>query len=259
MESPTHAQLKRVAAALLLREGFNAVATEVRTPVMRYRADVAGYLDRAPLPEQPNHLAGVPTLYDPPDPDDRAPRRPRTAIIECKASRADLLRDAADLERAAGELERLHELRRRYERRVLAPREPHLRQQGGYLFREMEGWSFSRSRSPEYRRLIERIESAERALHGSVKFGRLTRYAMADRLFVLTLPGLVRPRELPAGWGLLECPASMARQTAAPLPDLARAPIAVAREADDLATTNRARRRLLRNIAVANTTSLLRS
>ena len=103
METDRHAILKRLGAVFLRGQGCRAVATEVRVPASRYRADVAGYLDKHPTRPR-SRQGGEPA--PPPGPLVRE-ARPKTVIIECKQSRADFLRDVADTQRLLRERERL--------------------------------------------------------------------------------------------------------------------------------------------------------
>ena len=256
METQAHRRLKRIAAAWLLREGFVAVAEEVRTPIFRFRADVAGYTDRAPWPDgrapdapadRSQRLLAFPT------PAKRERIEPRTVVVECKQARSDFLRERHDLERLLTLRDRLRVRVERFEDDHIKRAEPGLRRSGRFLFREMEGWDFHRSGSSEYRRLVARAERVERLLHGSTKLFRLGRHAVADRLFVLAPRGVVRPRELPPGWGLLECPPAALRRATAP----ESVGLTLARPAEDRAGRPEMRARLLRQIAVASTRAAL--
>jgi hypothetical protein len=118
----------------------------------------------------------------------------------------------------------------------------------------MERWDFSRARSPAYRALIGEIESIDRALYNQTKFFWMAQYRMADRLFLLAPRGMIRPRELPDAWGLIECPrrlpASLGR---ASLKDMADVPLVLRVAPRENNTRPGHRARLLRNIAVAAT------
>ncbi|MFM7808004.1 MAG: hypothetical protein ACKPEA_08760, partial [Planctomycetota bacterium] len=45
---------------------------------------------------------------------------------------------------------------------------------------------------------------ARLALEGRVKFDRMARWRLADRLYLCCPSGMVRASEVPVGWGLLE-------------------------------------------------------
>ncbi|MFM8785425.1 MAG: hypothetical protein ACKOFI_09820, partial [Phycisphaerales bacterium] len=79
METREHLGLKELAASWLISMGCRAVAHEVPCPVARFRVDAAGWM----------------------------PDGPRTVVIECKASRADFLRDDLRVDDLLAERERL--------------------------------------------------------------------------------------------------------------------------------------------------------
>lgn len=261
MESLAHLQLKRLAVAYLLREGFVAAAREVRTPILRYRADVAGYIDRLPAPAT-DHLAAD-RLAQHALPFDAAAAggsrshrpacEPRTVIIECKRDRADFLRERHDLDELLAERARLAEQARRVQETVVKPAEPHLRRTDSSLFPELEAWDFHASTSTALRAVTRRSQAVERKIHGCAKLATLARYRLADRLLVLAPRGLIHPRELPGRWGLIECPARWVTFSRTPIEELAHTELRLARPAPDLHTRETHRARLLRNIAAAAT------
>jgi hypothetical protein len=225
VETSTHLQLKRLAIRFLRRLGGQAVATEVRCPIARYRVDVAGYLDRPPR-DRPDGC--------------RERAKPSTVLIECKQSRSDFLRDHREADRLLERREALERLREHIEEARIKTHEPHLRQPGTSLFPELDAWDFGASRLQGYRRLLQTLQSVEQQLHGETKFFVIARYRLADRLYLAAPRGMIRPRDLPRGWGLLE---GSGRRSDAEL--------RVAVEAPPQATSTRHRVRLLRNIAVA--------
>jgi len=262
METEAHLQLKRLAGAYLMREGFSAVATEVAGPIMRIRVDVAGYIDRVPHGPGVNHLTyttesqpGLP--YEPKGPRTRCD--PRIVIIECKQERADLMRDVDDLAKLLDLRERLAARRAALEESIIERGDPGLRIVQGGLFDGGVGGpgraaaDFSRVHSHEYRRLMARIGKVEERIHGQTKFFKLARYAAADRMYVLTFRALATPRELPAGWGLLECdvrPCDLRKMT---ITELSEVPIRERHPAPDHATKAKWKIRWLRAIAAAST------
>ncbi|MGI9013177.1 MAG: hypothetical protein ACR2GY_02900 [Phycisphaerales bacterium] len=256
MESSAHANLKRLACAYLMREGYLAAAIEVRCPGSRYRVDAAGYGDREPHPPRTD-AGGNATLWAAVERPRRAvPKRcePRTIIIECKQSRSDFIREDQQAEELLALRDELRAWQLHMEEHRLKQVEPALRISNSALFAEMEEWDFSASRMISYRRLLRRIRRTEQQLHGATKFSLMSRYRLADALYIAAPRGLIRKREVPPGWGLLEWsregiagdistlhePASEAhpRVTVA-------APVHVPRAEQ--------RSRLLRNIAVAAT------
>ena len=236
METVAHRTLKRLATIYLRELGCQAVATEVHCPISRYRIDVAGYVDGARAADLDSGAADG---------------SPRTIVIECKQSRADFLRHnerAADL---LGLRERLNGIRRSIEEHRIKPREPQLRLSGSALFSEMEQWDFSASTLPSYQRVLSRLQQVDEALHGETKFFLIAHYCLADRLYIAAPRGMIRRRELPVGWGLLECPADCLESQAqgdllGPAPALEPTI-----EAPDLGARAQRRYRMLRNIAVA--------
>jgi hypothetical protein len=232
METTTHLQLKHLAVGYLRSLGCPAVATEVGCPIARYRVDVAGYLDR-------EHVGTYQGPTSRPGPVD-----PRTVMVECKQSRGDFLRDCRKRDQLLAERAELERLRRGIEERRVKLHEPHLRRSGSALFPELETWDFDASRLRGYRRVVRRIRRLERRLYGETKFFMIARYRLADRLFLAAPRGLIGRGELPAGWGLLEL-----HRDGEPLRETVEAP--------SMSTRPVHRHRLLRNIAVAASRTVL--
>lgn len=255
MESTAHLRLKRLALAFLRERGCLVVGTEVRCPIARWRVDVAGYLDV--------RGQGDPALDDDPGAADAAWRRrpPRTIFIECKQSRSDFLRDRRDRERLLGERRALERLARTMERDRLRATEPDLRR-AGTLFPELmpdaEEWDWDAARSPAYRDLLRRLRRIDRRIHGETKFCLAARYRLADRLYVAAPRGLLRPRELPPGWGLLECAASALEADDARADLFGESLLTLRVPAPVLRPREEYRQRLLRNIAVAASAAFAR-
>jgi len=240
METATHLQLKRLAVGFLRTLGCRAVATEVGCPIARYRVDVAGYLDREHEgPDRWRSPMSNTSHTSRPDPVD-----PRTVMVECKQSRGDFLRDARERDQLLAERAELDRLRRGIEERRVKVHEPHLRRSGSALFPELEIWDFDASRLRGYRRVVRRIRRLERRLYGETKFFMIARYRLADRLYLAAPRGLIGRGELPAGWGLLE-----QRRDGEPLQETVEAP--------SMSTRPVHRLRLLRNIAVAASRTIL--
>ncbi len=254
-ETGAHRVLKGLAVEFLLGVGCRAVATEVRCPICRYRADVAGYLDKAPSRRRwewgGSILAGERAA------DGCADRAgpvcgatPKTVLIECKQSRADFLRDRRDGERLLGLREEIGARRRYLEEERIKGEEPQLRRSGSSLFAELEEWDFASSRIEAYRRLLRQERRLDEQLHGETKFWLAARYRLADYLFIAAPEGMIRAKELPHGWGLLACPRAL-------LGSEPRAPegpgLRVIHGATERSSSEEHRLRLLRNIAVAAT------
>ncbi len=231
METTTHLNLKRLAVSYLRGLGCPAFATEVRCPIARYRVDVAGYLDRE--------------LSEPVGWRNGSPLDPRTVVIECKQSRCDFLRDRREADRLLAERAELDRLRQGIEQRRVRVQEPHLRRCGSALFPEMEVWDYQDSRLRGYRLVVRRLRRLERRLYGETKFFMMARYRLADRLYLAAPCGLIRPGELPRGWGLLE-----QHRGGTSLHEAVAAP--------SMSTRPVHRARLLRNIAVAASRAALK-
>lgn len=263
METLSHATLKRLAAEFLVRIGCCAAAMEVICPIARHRVDAAGYADDpVELPRRGERALA--TLWSlgaarsgPRQPRRSARRTPSTVIIECKRSRNDFFRDGEDVDVLLAERDRLRARRAEIEETHVKRLEPHLRRSGTALFPELESWDFAASRLGGYRRVLRELRAVDRRLYGHTKFSRLVKYRLADRLLVLAPSGLLRPTDLPEGWGLLECPRLHLRRGAlaaiddlGPLDDL---PLRLTIESPAHESPPVRRQRLLRNIAVALT------
>lgn len=232
METITHRALKRHAVAYLRESGCCAAAVEVQSPVPRHRVDAAGWSDGPRLPEAARRRGEA--------------RTPATWIIECKASRADFLRDRADRDRLLARRARLEAQRADLEREFIPAAEPHLLRGEGFLFPDLESWDFAASRLPAYREVVRDLARVDRALYGDTKFCVLAAWRLADRLLIAAPRGMLRPGEVPRGWGLLEFDGVREGEGEA-------AAWSVRLEAPALGSPERRRLRLLRNIAVAGT------
>lgn len=259
-ETLDHQALKRLAVAWLWRLGCRVVATEVQCPIARYRIDVAGWFD-GDVGELLGRDAGPARdgggLWSAAEGGRR--RRPAggptTVIVECKQSRADFLRDGLDPEELLRERERLLRRRGEIEETKVKRYEPSLRRDGDTLFAGLDGWDFAKSRLASYRAVLRDLQRVDESLYGQTKFARFARYRLADRLFLFAPAGLVRPRELPERWGLVEChrrPLRRGRAEMAGGVDPADAlPLRETAPAAPLAADPRRRERLLRTIAMA--------
>jgi hypothetical protein len=233
METVAHLQLKRLSLVFLRAAGCMAFANEVRCPISRYRVDCVGYKDR--------------------DVEARTRCPARTIVIECKQSRADFLRDRETLEPLLKLRTHLETVRQSIEAERIRREEPHLRRAGTSLFAEMDEWDFAASRLPAYRKVLRRLRQLDEQIHGQTKFFVIARCQLADRLYVAAPRGMIRPCELPRGWGLLECSARCLEdvdvQARFDEPPALRMKV----EAAELRPRADFRLRMLRNIAVAAT------
>ena len=223
MESPAHAALKVAAIAWLRAQGCAAAACEVRCPISRYRVDAAGYADPPPPPPPPPPAtrAGAPSRKPPGPP---GLRLGTTVFIECKASRADFLRDTRERPRLLAARERLWRELDHVRAEVVRPLEPHLRQAGNFLFPEMEQWDYSASNSAASRAILRELRRIDRALHDHTKFFMLAQYRLANTLLILAPDGLVEPQELPRHWGLLALPVRSGSSDRPTVPRVVREP-----------------------------------
>ena len=244
-ETKRHLQLKDIALAWLRAVGCRAVALEVSCPFHRYRFDALGWLDHA---DDPRAIAA----FGPPQcaGSDDSPRAPRVIAVECKQSRADFASDDADPGELAKSKAYLLERRRVIEDLRVKVRESHLKVEGSSLFEELATWEFGQSKITAYRNVVSELESIDAKLGIDTKFAQLARWRTADHLVVMTPAGLLRPREVPSGWGLIEVDSRALKKgwepvAGDPLPCTTRvAP-------SHLGTPETRRLRLLRNIAVA--------
>ena len=76
---------------------------------------------------------------------------------------------------------------------------------GRSLFPEFDEYDFSELRHERWRRLVARLDLLERRLDEGVKFSRMTRYGVANYLYLVVTKGVVQSEsELPVGWGCLQ-------------------------------------------------------
>lgn len=225
METREHLGLKELAAAWLLSMGCRAVAHEVHCPVARFRVDAAGWM----------------------------PDGPATVVVECKASRADFMRDDLRVDDLLAERERLLGRKAEIERELIPVHEPHLRRDGAALFDDDDGWDFAHSRLLPYRRVLRQLAKVEERMHGQTKFNLIARWRLADRLWVLAVAGTVRPREVPHGWGLAECAPALLRRGIGHALAMGTLPVRVVVPAPEHRSPDARKDRLLRNIAMALT------
>lgn len=173
-ETANHQRLKALALTWAQVNGFAICAPEVRVPKSGYRADVAACSRGASA---------------------------RTAVFECKQSRADLLKDAHAEAATRARLAELTERRRALEE-MLAVHRPDLRR-GEALWPEYDAWDFSALEHRAYRLLLAELETVQRRVLRGTKFSKMFRYRCADFLYLVVEDGIFAEAEIPAGWGLL--------------------------------------------------------
>lgn len=214
-ETASHLALKRLALAWAQANGFVICAPEVRVPKSGYRADVAA-CSRGP--------------------------DARSVVLECKQSRADLLKDAHGETETRARLAALLERRSTLEA-LLAVHRPDLRR-GEALWPEYDTWDFSQLEHDAYRTVLADLATAQRQIVRGLKFSKMFRYRCADFLYLVVEDGIFAEAEIPAGWGLL------VRKDES---------LMVARRPVDLAASPAQRTALLECIAVAATRAVNRA
>jgi hypothetical protein len=176
-ESDAHRQLKALAAAWALAQGFDALAEEVALPRASYRADLLAARTRGE-------------------------DAPEIVVFECKQSRADLLQDAAPEDTTRARLAVVHARRCALETQ-LAVHRPDLRR-GESLFPEYDRYDFTDLRHEGLRQVRRELETLQTRLYARTKFARLRRWRCAHGCYLVTAAGVCDPGEVPAGWGWLE-------------------------------------------------------
>ncbi len=176
-EGTVHRELKRLALAWARAHRLVLAATEVRLPRSDYRADVAAATPRA------------------------LSANAFTAVFECKASRADFLRDSAREAGAAETLVRMSE-RLMALRALIGGHRPDLRR-CEELFPEFDALDLRGLRHRTHERLEREFTQRQRRLHEGTKFAMLARWRAASLLYLVAEEGLFAPHEVPEGWGLL--------------------------------------------------------
>jgi hypothetical protein len=174
VETQDHLRLKSLALRWAQTNGFAICGVEVRVPKSGYRADVAA--------------TGRGTTA-------------RTAVFECKQSRADLLKDAHLEAETRTQLTELI-LRRQALENLIAIHRPDLRRCES-LWPEYDAWDFSSIEHRTYRAVLTQIETAQRRVLRGTKFSKMFRYRCADYLYLVVEDGIFAEAEIPAGWGLL--------------------------------------------------------
>ena len=188
-ETEQHRDLKRLALAWAWEQGYRVAAQEVSLPHFRFRIDVAGYRPDSTVVQCASGRRARATIVG------------TTAIFECKQTRADFLQSGRRIALLTERLRILAARKARHEAR-LGLQYPSLRT-GDTLFAEYESYDYTRSGDELYLRDLEQLQTAARQLHAQTKFEKLTQWRAANLHYVVAEPALLRPHELPAGWGLL--------------------------------------------------------
>ncbi len=192
-ESAAHLRLKQLALVWAQANGYTIAGAEVSVPHLRARLDVAAYRPgrtNAEVAQANGKMRRVPQAAV-----------GLTAVFECKVSRPDYLRDARALEATRERLEQLAMRKAKHEQSLLL-HYPSVRN-GDSLFQEYETLNFERPGCEFHMSLLAQIQKLSARLHSNTKFEKLAKWQAANLYYVVAEPGLFRPHELPAGWGLL--------------------------------------------------------
>jgi hypothetical protein len=190
-ESPAHLELKRLALIWAQANGYPVAACEVSLPNLRFRLDVGAYrpgvVRRQPRPNtNRSRLAAAVGI---------------AAVFECKASRADLVRDCRNAARLLARMEALAQRRLTLER-LLKMHYPSLRHGDG-LWPEYDSYSLEQAEHGPYRKVVRELGTLSRQLHGETKMESLLKWQAANLHYLVVEPNLVQAHEIPVGWGLL--------------------------------------------------------
>lgn len=156
-ESIAHLELKRLALIWAQANGYPIAACEVSLPNLRFRLDAAAYRPGSSKVVRPDPRRGTPRIHT-------VPALGLAAIFECKAHRADLIRDCR---KSAHLIERIRELTA-----LRSELEMHLRiqcpslLQGDGLWPEYETAAWHRSDHPPYLKVVKSLATLSRQLHG---------------------------------------------------------------------------------------------
>jgi hypothetical protein len=182
-------ELRRASLKWLLETGRpTAAALDVVTRISKFRADIAAFWSqpvRNVLDEGPNQIL----------------RPVRTAIVQCCLTRAECWPDCVRSQELLPKLCQLKEQAQEAEAEIRR-NEPELRD-GAALFEEYAVWRYEDTANPEYHRLRRAIAKTEHAIYRGSQFERIRQAALADQLYLAVPEGLILPRELADGWGLL--------------------------------------------------------
>ncbi len=182
-------EFRRAALKWLLETGRpTAAALDVVTRISKFHADIAAFWSqpvRNVLDEGPNQIL----------------RPVRTAIVQCCLTRAECWPDCVRSQELLPKLCQLKEQAQAAEAEIRR-NEPELRD-GASLFEEYAVWRYEDTANPEYHRLRRAIAKTEHAIYRGSQFERIRQAALADQLYLAVPEGLIQPRELADGWGLL--------------------------------------------------------
>jgi hypothetical protein len=193
-ESPAHLELKRLALIWAQANGYPIAACEVSLPNLRFRLDVAAYRPASTRILKRDERREI-------DRSVSVAALGLSAIFECKASRADLVRDCRHSDRLIARMKELGEVRIELER-YLRIHSPNLLKGDG-LWPEYETAAFERSDHPPYLKVVKALATLSRQLHGQTKMENLFKWNAANLHYLVVEPNLIEDHEIPVGWGLL--------------------------------------------------------
>jgi hypothetical protein len=194
-ESATHLALKRLSLIWAQANGYPVAGTEVSLPNLRFRLDAAAY--------RPGSIRLL--KYDESRRANRYVTHPTvglTTIFECKAHRADLIRDCRISVRLLEKIRILDETRLELESR-LRIQSPSLLNGDG-LWPEYETAAFERTDDPHYRKTVRALKTLRFQFHGQTKMEKLMKWNAANLHYLVVESGIIADHEVPCGWGLLE-------------------------------------------------------
>lgn len=193
-ESAEHKELKRLALLWAQTNGYRVAAAEVTLPNHGFRLDAAGYKpERIRVSVRDERLKTQRLVWQ--------QKIGVTAAFECKASVPDFRRDARSITSTLDRLAVLNERKCRIEHE-LRLFYPSIRN-GDSLFQEFETLDYGRPGHERYRCTLDEIQRLTARLYANTKFDKLIKWGAANVFYVVARTEIVRPEELPAGWGLL--------------------------------------------------------
>lgn len=193
-ESPTHLELKRLALIWAQANGYAIAACEVALPNLRFRLDVGAYRPGVHRELREDARLKTKRLV-------RAPAIGVVSVFECKASRADFIRDSRNSERLLARIKVLTERRHTLES-LLKIHYPTLHHGDG-LWPEYHTFDFSGTEHAPYRKVIRELQTLGGQLHGQTKLHHLMQWQSANLHYLVVEPNLLKDYEMPIGWGLL--------------------------------------------------------
>jgi hypothetical protein len=164
------------------------IGLKVSTRLTRFQGDVAAFWSK---PVRNPHREGPRKILQP----------RRSMIVQCFVEREECWPDCTRAAELVPQLEDRKAERAEAER-FIQETEPELRD-GNVLFEEYAEWRYEDSANSEYHRLQREIHKLERSLLHGTMFERLCSAEVADQLVLAVPAGVVVPKEMADGWGLL--------------------------------------------------------